>query len=279
MLHDKKVLLRCYTQNIDGLERQAGVPADKIVEAHGNFFSAHCICCEAEHDINVVRNTILQGQKPKCHKCGTDKGWIKPDIVFFGESLPARYKELNEADFAKCDLLLIMGTSLAVNPFATLINKVKKTVPRVLLNREVVEQFEHFKDDTNYRDVVACGDCDSSVLKMQEMIGWTKKGATTKPPVATTLTKAKKDTEVRAVLQPVNPNLQPNVKAVAKPTFAVQQPQQTPVKQVLVKNMTPSKPLPTQQPVKPLVQASAPKPSTTAQQQTVVRIRKRTSLK
>lgn len=42
-------LCRHYTQNIDGLERQAGLPEDKLIEAHGSFVSAHCIGCRKEY--------------------------------------------------------------------------------------------------------------------------------------------------------------------------------------------------------------------------------------
>ena len=43
LLHDKGMLLRCFTQNIDSLEAAAGLPREKIVAAHGNFDGAHCI--------------------------------------------------------------------------------------------------------------------------------------------------------------------------------------------------------------------------------------------
>jgi NAD-dependent SIR2 family protein deacetylase len=45
LLHDKGLLLRCYTQNIDSLETAAGLPADKVVAAHGTFDTASCIAC------------------------------------------------------------------------------------------------------------------------------------------------------------------------------------------------------------------------------------------
>jgi NAD-dependent deacetylase sirtuin 2 len=48
---------------------------------------------------------------------------VKPDIVFFGEQLPQRFYERMEADFPACDLLLVMGTSLVVHPFASLIGE------------------------------------------------------------------------------------------------------------------------------------------------------------
>lgn len=48
---------------------------------------------------------------------------VKPDIVFFGENLPPRFFSCMQSDFSKVDLLIIMGTSLQVQPFASLISK------------------------------------------------------------------------------------------------------------------------------------------------------------
>jgi NAD-dependent deacetylase sirtuin 2 len=48
--------------------------------------------------------------------------------VFFGEDLPERFHRLVEPDFSECDLLLVMGTSLAVNPFASLVAHVPSQV-------------------------------------------------------------------------------------------------------------------------------------------------------
>lgn len=72
---------------------------------------------------------------PKCEECD---GLVKPDIVFFGEALPERFFRLVECDFPKADLLIIMGSSLVVQPFASLVDRVKSHVPRLLLNREKV---------------------------------------------------------------------------------------------------------------------------------------------
>lgn len=51
------------------------------------------------------------------------RGYVKPDIVFFGEQLPDRFYDRMEYDFPTCDLLLVMGTSLVVHPFASLIGE------------------------------------------------------------------------------------------------------------------------------------------------------------
>lgn len=51
------------------------------------------------------------------------EGIVKPDIVFFGENLPGRFFECIEQDFEECELLLVLGSSLVVQPFASLIDK------------------------------------------------------------------------------------------------------------------------------------------------------------
>jgi len=69
---------------------------------------------------------------------GKCDGFQKPDIVFFGEPLPHRVEHCKKIDFAKCDLLIVAGTSLQVQPFASLIMQVPASTPRVLFNREPV---------------------------------------------------------------------------------------------------------------------------------------------
>lgn len=132
LLAKKGKLLRHYTQNIDGLERLAGVPNDLLVEAHGTFHSGHCLECDNTFDERIVRSWIFSDEKPTCPACG---GLVKPDITFFGEGLPARFSQTLD-DFEKCDLLLVMGTSLVVAPFCNLKDRVGKRCPRVLLNME-----------------------------------------------------------------------------------------------------------------------------------------------
>lgn len=104
-------------------------------------------------------------------------GLCKPDIVFFGEELPRRFFTLAEQDFPVCDLLIVMGTSLKVQPFASLTGRVSAAVPRLLINRERVGGPEpmldalgfetpgafDFSEDSGYRDALQLGDCDTAV--------------------------------------------------------------------------------------------------------------------
>ncbi|XP_077177345.1 NAD-dependent protein deacetylase sirtuin-3, mitochondrial isoform X3 [Paroedura picta] len=110
LLFDKGLLLRLYTQNIDGLERVAGIPADKLVEAHGTFASATCTVCRRSYPGEDFRADVMADKIPQCPIC---TGIIKPDIVFFGEELPHRFF-LHMTDFPMADLLFVIGTSLEV---------------------------------------------------------------------------------------------------------------------------------------------------------------------
>lgn len=138
-------LKRVYTQNIDTLERRAGVPAELIVEAHGSFSANHCIDCHEEADKDEVERTIVvEKEVPRCKVCD---GIVKPDIVFFGEALPERFHELMATDFDDVDLAIVAGTSLQVSPFNQLPMLVPKGVPRYLLNRDKVGNLGSRKAD------------------------------------------------------------------------------------------------------------------------------------
>ncbi|XP_027622472.1 NAD-dependent protein deacetylase sirtuin-3, mitochondrial isoform X2 [Tupaia chinensis] len=113
LLHDKGLLLRLYTQNIDGLERESGIPDSKLVEAHGTFASATCTVCRR---------------------------------AFPGE------------DFR-------------VEPFASLSEAVRSSVPRLLINRHLVGPLAWCPRS---KDVTQLGDVVHSVERLVELLGWTE---------------------------------------------------------------------------------------------------------
>ena len=163
VLADKGLLLRIYSQNIDGLEFLAGIPDEKLVECHGHFRTASCIDCNHPADAKKVKETIVNDRTtPICDYCG---GNVKPDIVFFGEGLPTKFFKLLKKDIPKADLLLVMGTSLKVAPVSEIPNMVK--CKRVLFNRDLVMKIRKGKD------MFVPGDCDSSVKKLIDLLGWT----------------------------------------------------------------------------------------------------------
>lgn len=135
LLADEGLLLRLYTQNIDMLERLAGIDDDLLIEAHGSFHSARCIDkeCYMRYHHKEIQERIFADKVPRCDRCGN---LVKPEIVFFGENLPARFFQHLNDDFERCDLLIVIGTSLTVHPFASLVTKTRPDVPRLLINKE-----------------------------------------------------------------------------------------------------------------------------------------------
>ncbi|WBW72589.1 histone deacetylase, Sirtuin family, NAD-dependent Hst2 [Schizosaccharomyces osmophilus] len=166
LLHDKGLLKRCYTQNIDTLERLAGVPEELLVEAHGSFQYSRCIECYEMSDTEYVRSCIKQKQVPQCVHC---KGFVKPMITFYGEGLPSRFFEEMEDDTENCDMALVLGTSLLVHPFAELPEIVPDKCERVLINREIAGDFGERKND-----IIVLGDCETQIRSLCEMLGWSE---------------------------------------------------------------------------------------------------------
>ncbi|XP_059150050.1 NAD-dependent protein deacetylase sirtuin-2-like [Physella acuta] len=183
LLNDKGKLLRHYTQNIDTLERVAGLDPDKLVEAHGTFYTSHCLECNKEYKLDWMKDEIFADRVPKCTEAKCE-GVVKPDIVFFGESLPPRFGQLIQSDFKKCDLLIVMGTSLTVQPFASLVHRVPDQTPRLYINLEngmsssdpiAVLLFGggfNFDGEDNYRDVFKKATCDEGCQELADLLGW-----------------------------------------------------------------------------------------------------------
>ncbi|MCJ1379632.1 Sir2 histone deacetylase Hst2 [Xylographa soralifera] len=165
LLSDKGMLLKLFTQNIDCLEREAGVPDDKIVEAHGSFARQRCIECKTAYPDDLMRVAVEKAEVPHCitPQCN---GLVKPDIVFFGEQLPEDFFR-NHSLPSTADLCIVMGTSLSVQPFAGLPGLAAEGVPRILINKELVGDLGCRADD-----VLIIGDCDKGVRRLASALGW-----------------------------------------------------------------------------------------------------------
>ncbi len=103
------------TQNIDLLHEKAGTK--KISAVHGTPAVHHCLDCRASYSYEDVLPAASRGEVPYCESCG---GVIKPDIVFFGESLPQDELTMAFRIASSADLLLVLGSSLVVQPAASI---------------------------------------------------------------------------------------------------------------------------------------------------------------
>jgi NAD-dependent deacetylase len=102
------------TQNIDGLHRKAH--SKNVVELHGTAYEAICMRCDKVYPITTMIDQVRHsGRTPSCEVCN---GLLKPNAIFFGESL--RTETLRQADkmIEACDLLIVLGSSLLVYPVA-----------------------------------------------------------------------------------------------------------------------------------------------------------------
>lgn len=98
------------TQNIDGLHQAAG--ARDVIELHGNIWRARCLDCGARHDLVELK---FDDGVPACFDCGS---LLRPDVVLFGEMLPAGAYENAAMRAQDCELCFVIGTSSVVYPAA-----------------------------------------------------------------------------------------------------------------------------------------------------------------
>ncbi len=105
------------TQNIDTLHHKAGTR--ELVEVHGSIASCSCPDCGASVALEQTRERIAADDEgvPRCEECA---GPIKPDVVLFGEMLPAGALLRARTMCERADLLLCIGSSLEVHPVAAL---------------------------------------------------------------------------------------------------------------------------------------------------------------
>lgn len=110
--------VRVITQNVDGLHQQAGVPARKVLELHGNSRTAECTDCAWRGAMAEALERVAAGEAdPRCTDCG---GILKSATVMFGQSLDRRVLAEALTVAKACSVFLAVGTSLQVQPAASL---------------------------------------------------------------------------------------------------------------------------------------------------------------
>ncbi|KAG0346941.1 NAD-dependent histone deacetylase sir2 [Podila humilis] len=199
LLEERGQLLRNYTQNIDTLEHKAGI--QKLLQCHGSFATASCIRCRKKVDCLEIQDSIMAQRVAWCTDCPkweppasqpakrktSRHSWgsneecsspsssepdyeellpsvMKPDIVFFGEPLPVEFDRFFDEDKDKVDLLIVMGSSLKVQPVSSIMYRLPPNVPQILINRTPITHTEF--------DVQLLGNCDTIVAELCRMAGW-----------------------------------------------------------------------------------------------------------
>ena len=106
------------TQNIDGLHFKAGNSPEKVLELHGTAMFVTCLSCNKRYERDAIQGRIAKGEKaPRCDECA---GLLKPATISFGQSMPERETREAYERSATCDLFIVIGSSLVVQPAANM---------------------------------------------------------------------------------------------------------------------------------------------------------------
>ena len=125
--------VRIATQNIDGLHQRAG--SSDVWELHGTFWESMCLSCDDRRPISETFARLDEGEDdPLCHACG---GILKSATVAFGQQLDPQVIQAAALASASCDVALALGTSLMVQPAASLCDlAVDNGHPLIIINAE-----------------------------------------------------------------------------------------------------------------------------------------------
>jgi len=103
------------TQNVDNLHQESGIPPEKVIELHGNTRRIRCMHCRRLVPTDDVWQRLSGGDTaPEC-ACG---GWLKPDTISFGQSMPEAEVKRATALSSTCDFFMVVGSTLLVQPAA-----------------------------------------------------------------------------------------------------------------------------------------------------------------
>ncbi len=132
------------TQNTDNLHRRSGIHPELLAELHGNGQLMRCLGCDRLYTRQEVgwdmdrwgpgyRTQKPTRGQPACAACG---GRLISSVVNFGDPLPYKELELAEQHARHCDLMLVLGSSLMVEPAASLVGLALRSGARVVLTNQ-----------------------------------------------------------------------------------------------------------------------------------------------
>ena len=123
------------TQNVDNLHQESGVPAERVIELHGNASYATCLVCGLRHDLATLKQSFLgRDAIPECRECG---GLVKTATISFGQAMPEAAMVRAGEETLACDLFIVLGSSLVVFPAAGFPRMAKENGARLaIVNRE-----------------------------------------------------------------------------------------------------------------------------------------------
>lgn len=149
------------TQNIDNLHQEAG--SKEVIEFHGNGSYLSCMMCNGKWSAQQAKQMAEKSKlwPPECPSCAQI---LKPDVVFFGETIPQGALLHSHAHAEKADLILVMGTSATVTPASSLPLIVKQSGGKIIEFN--IEQTQL----TDVADVVLLGSTSKTVPALVKVL-------------------------------------------------------------------------------------------------------------
>jgi NAD-dependent deacetylase len=132
------------TQNIDGLHRKAGSSPERIIEIHGTMREVVCMACGERAAMERALARVRAGEEdPPCRSCG---GILKSATISFGQGLVQEDLIRAQEAAERCDLMLAIGTTLAVYPIAGVVPVAKRAGARVVILNAEPTQMDQMAD-------------------------------------------------------------------------------------------------------------------------------------
>jgi NAD-dependent protein deacetylase/lipoamidase len=133
------------TQNVDGLHQAAGSSPDLVVEVHGSMHAVICWSCDWTGPMQETLDRVRQGEDdPACLECG---GILKSATISFGQNLVARDLERAERAAQEADLLLTVGSTLAVAPVNGMVPVAKRHGAKIVILNGSATEMDHLADE------------------------------------------------------------------------------------------------------------------------------------
>jgi NAD-dependent deacetylase len=132
------------TQNIDGLHQAAGSDPDRVIELHGTMREVNCMSCGERAPMERALDRVRAGEEdPPCRTCG---GILKSATISFGQNLVVDDLERAAAAARRCDLMLAVGSTLAVYPAADVVPLARMSGALVVIINGSETAMDHLAD-------------------------------------------------------------------------------------------------------------------------------------
>jgi NAD-dependent deacetylase len=138
------------TQNFDGLHQRAGSSPAAVLELHGSLTGSRCRSCGARERTVDILARLDEDPDPHCARCG---GVLATDVVMFGEALPGGVLDAAVEAATSCDLFIAVGSTLTVQPVASLTAVAAEAGARVVIVNAEPTPFDRLADQVDRRPI------------------------------------------------------------------------------------------------------------------------------